>query len=63
MNLLKLPFFLALGAALLAACTTQEKQLVQELENLPGVTCDIADDGAETNCHPDSLQVTEGTGR
>ncbi|CAM4383850.1 hypothetical protein [Kerstersia similis] len=60
MNLSKLPFFLALGVVLLAGCTTQEKQLVKELENLPGVTCDIADSGAETDCHPDSLKATQG---
>lgn len=60
MNLNRLPLFLALGAAMLAACTTQEKQLVKELEDLPGVTCDIAADGSQTNCHPDSLKATEG---
>lgn len=38
----------------LAACTTQEKQIVKDLEDMPGLTCDIGNDG-QTHCHPDKV--------
>lgn len=41
----------------LAACTAQEKQVVQELENLPGITCTTSAKGS-TTCGPDSLSDT-----
>lgn len=37
----------------LAGCTAQEKKVVHELENLPGVTCEINDQGIR-DCHPDN---------
>lgn len=48
------PAVLALGA-----CTTQEKALVKDLENMPGVTC-VSNDG-QTHCGPDSLKATQTT--
>ncbi|QDQ86990.1 hypothetical protein FMZ60_04875 [Alcaligenaceae bacterium SJ-26] len=48
-----LPGVLYLVTAL-AACTTQDQQIVQDLENMPGVTCDIGADN-QTHCHPDTV--------
>lgn len=38
---------------LLAGCTVQEKQVLHELENMPGVTCEVGDKGIN-DCHPDN---------
>lgn len=37
---------------MLFGCTAQEKQIVHELENMPGITCEIDDQGVQ-HCHPD----------
>ena len=50
--LLTLPLFLAL-----TACTAHEKQVIKELEDMPGITCTTnAQD--QTKCGPDSLADT-----
>ncbi|MDH5856082.1 hypothetical protein [Lampropedia aestuarii] len=46
------------AAALVAACTTQEKQDIKELENMPGITC-VTNVQGQTHCGPDSLSATE----
>lgn len=38
---------------LLAGCTAQEKHVLHELENLPGITCDVGEQGVD-DCHPDN---------
>ncbi|MCX5591650.1 hypothetical protein [Alcaligenes endophyticus] len=45
----------------LGACTAQEKHVVKELEDLPGITCDFGDNNEvnATNCHPDQLGPTD----
>lgn len=42
---------------LLGACTAQEKHVVKELEDLPGITCDFNDNNQinSSNCHPDKI--------
>jgi len=47
---------IVLAAFLLAACTAQEKQFVHELEDMPGITCEIDESEGLNNCHPDNLQ-------
>lgn len=42
---------------LLAACTAHEKQVVKELEDMPGITC-TTNAKDQTHCGPDSLSVT-----
>lgn len=41
----------------LAACTAHEKQVVKELEDLPGITCTTSAQD-KTTCGPDSLADT-----
>ena len=44
-------------ALALTACTAHEKQVIKELEDLPGITCTTnAQD--KTKCGPDSLADT-----
>lgn len=38
---------------LLMGCTAQEKQVIHELENMPGITCEVDDQGVQS-CHPDN---------
>lgn len=38
---------------LLMGCTAQEKQVLHELESMPGITCEVDDQG-EQQCHPDN---------
>ncbi|MEQ4619225.1 MAG: hypothetical protein ABN482_14460 [Corticimicrobacter sp.] len=52
LKVILLPGVLCLAA--LAACTTQDQQIVTDLENMPGVTCDIGADN-QTHCHPDTV--------
>lgn len=52
LKVMLLPGVLCLAA--LTACTTQDQQIVQDLENMPGVTCDIGTDD-QTHCHPDKV--------
>ena len=42
---------------LLAACTAHEKQVIKELEDMPGITC-TTNAKDQTHCGPDSLSVT-----
>lgn len=42
---------------LLMACTAHEKQVIKELEDLPGITCTTSAQG-QTTCGPDSLADT-----
>lgn len=55
----KTPLLALLTAtAMIAACTTQEKKEVKELENMPGITC--VDDGQGfAHCGPDKLSATQ----
>lgn len=46
------------ATALVAACTTQEKKDIKELENMPGITC-VTNAQGQTHCGPDSLSATE----
>lgn len=42
----------------LAGCTAQEKKIIKELEDMPGVTCDVnATDGLD-DCRPDSVPLS-----
>ncbi|MGG4774376.1 hypothetical protein E4695_10070 [Alcaligenaceae bacterium 429] len=42
----------------LAGCTAQEKKIIKELEDMPGVTCDVnAKDGLD-DCRPDSVPLS-----
>lgn len=50
-----LPVALAIAAA---GCTAQEKKVVKELEDLPGITC-TTNDADKTDCHADSLSATD----
>ena len=56
--MLRAPLLLALPLAfVLAGCTAHEKQVIKELEDMPGITCTTnAQD--QTKCGPDSLSVT-----
>lgn len=42
---------------LLLACTAHEKQVIKELEDLPGITCTTSAQD-QTTCGPDSLSAT-----
>lgn len=42
---------------LLMACTAHEKQVIKELEDLPGITCTTSAQD-KTTCGPDSLADT-----
>lgn len=44
------------AAFFLFACTAQEKALVHELEDMPGVTCEVGADDQLEDCHPDTLE-------
>ncbi len=37
----------------LLGCTAQEKKVIHELENMPGLTCEVDDQGIQ-HCHPDN---------
>lgn len=42
----------------LVGCTAQEKKIIKELEDMPGVTCDVnATDGLD-DCRPDSVPLS-----
>lgn len=45
-------------SCIVAACTTQEKKDIKELENMPGITC-VTDAAGQTHCGPDSLNATK----
>ena len=42
---------------LLAACTAHEKQVIKELEDMPGITC-TTNAKDQTHCGPDGLSAT-----
>ena len=42
---------------LLAACTAHAKQVIKELEDMPGITC-TTNAKDQTHCGPDGLSVT-----
>lgn len=46
----------------LAGCTTQEKKIIKELEDMPGVTCDVNATNGLDDCGPDNLQQMPNTG-
>ncbi|HLR30020.1 MAG TPA: hypothetical protein VK082_05540 [Paenalcaligenes sp.] len=48
---LALPFFIA-------ACTPQEKQVLHDLEDMPGITCEVDEQSGLDDCHPDNLETT-----
>jgi len=49
---------LLFGVGALVACTPQEKQLAHELEDLPGITCEVDEGEGLDDCHPDNLEQT-----
>ena len=51
-----LPVLLGM-TVLLGACTAQEKKIIHELEDMPGITCEVDEQSGLDNCHPDSLET------
>ena len=56
--LLRSALVLTYPIALLAACTAHEKQVIKELEDMPGITC-TTNAKDQTHCGPDSLSATQ----
>lgn len=47
--------WIILAVVAFAGCTTQEKRVLKELENMPGVTCDVSASNGLENCGPDTI--------
>ncbi|HLR81840.1 MAG TPA: hypothetical protein VK051_01760 [Paenalcaligenes sp.] len=43
---------------LVAACTPQEKQVLHDIEDMPGITCEVDEQSGLDDCHPDNLETT-----
>lgn len=43
----------------LVGCTAQEKKIITELEDMPGVTCDVNATNGLDDCRPDSLPLPD----